>query len=63
MKPKSTCKAKSKDIQTFEVEIPKTVFYANDQQKNIKVPMPEMNLSNGPSSSIIGRLYQVQYVL
>jgi len=39
------------------------MFVDDEEAKRIKIPLAEKPLAQGPSTSISGRLYKVQYVL
>lgn len=59
----SKCTAKGKEIQTFEFKIPQRIFLSEEEENRMKIPLAEKPLSQGPSSSLSGRLFKVQYVL
>jgi hypothetical protein len=43
--------------------IPQKIFVDEEEEERIKVPLVEKPLAMGPSSSISGKLFKVQYVL
>lgn len=59
----ANCKGKASEEQTLELDIPNTIFVSEEEEQRIKVPIHEKPLVLGPSSSISGKLFKVQYVL
>jgi hypothetical protein len=57
------CAGKQAENKTFKFNIPNSIFVSEEEENRIKVPMPEKPLAAGPSSSLSGKLYKVQYVL
>ncbi len=48
---------------SIDFKIPDTIFLNEQEEKMLKIPLPEKPLSYGPSSSHSGRIYKVQYIL
>jgi hypothetical protein len=62
-KKDAKCEAKASETLQFEFQIPQSIFQSQAEEDLFKIPLAEKPLSSGPSSSISGRLYKVQYVL
>ena len=62
-KMSSECDAKKTEQKNFEFKIPQSIFVSEEEESRIKVPLQEKGLAQGPSSSLSGKLYKVQYVL
>ena len=62
-KLQAQCAAKEKEHKIFQFQLPSTVFMSQEEEDLLKVPLVEKPLSQGPSSSLSGKLYKVQYVL
>mmetsp|Transcript_12749 Transcript_12749/g.21502 ORF Transcript_12749/g.21502 Transcript_12749/m.21502 type:complete len:450 (+) Transcript_12749:3-1352(+) len=59
----SKCEAKKTEKKDFEFRIPQNIFLTQAEEDLYKIPLIEKSLAAGPSSSLSGRLYKVQYVL
>lgn len=57
------CDAKKTETKLFEFPLPASIFLNKQEEDMLKVPLIEKPLSQGPSSSLSGRLYKVQYYL
>ena len=57
------CDAKKTETKLFEFPLPASIFLNKQEEDMLKVPLIEKPLSQGPSSSLSGKLYKVQYYL
>ena len=59
----AACAAKSEETKQINITLPQTIYVTPSEEERIKIPLMEKSLAQGPSSSISGRLFKVQYVL
>jgi sporulation-control protein spo0M len=57
------CEAKSSENFEIDFKIPPTIFLNKSEEELFNIPPAEKPLTAGPSSSVSGRLYKVQYTL